>query len=115
MELFKLLKDIEFKDGENGHAQLLYADSDSRVLRFALEKGQKVNHLHPHSPVQIVVLKGKGVFEGGNGYQTAAANSLLLFGKGEEFSVRADNEEIVFLALLHGAERADPDHAPIRS
>lgn len=114
MELFKLLKDIEFKDGESGHAQLLYADSESRVLRFALSKGQKINHLYPHSPVQVIVLQGQGVFEGSNGYQTAASNSLLLFSKGEEFSVRTESEEIVFLALLHGAERADPDHAPVR-
>ncbi len=115
MDLFKLLKDIEFKDGENGHAQVLYADFDSRVLRFALQKGQRVSHLNPHSPAQIIVVRGKGVFEGNNGYQTAASNSLLLFSKGEEFSVRAESEEIVFLALFHGAERADPEHAPIRS
>lgn len=115
MESFKLLKDIEFSEGENGHAQVLYADSQSRVLRFALSKGQSVNHLHPHSPVQVVVLQGKGVFEGNNGYQTAAKNSLLLFSKGEEFSVKAESEDVVFLALFHGAERADPGHAPIRS
>ncbi|MGH7885524.1 MAG: hypothetical protein ACRENO_07505, partial [Thermodesulfobacteriota bacterium] len=93
----------------------LYADSDSRVLRFALAKGQIVKHLHLHSPVQIVVLKGSGVFEGDNGYQTAAANSLLLFSKGEKFSVKTDNDKLVFLALFHGAERADPNHAPIRT
>lgn len=115
MELFKLIKNIEFKDGEHGHAQVLYADSESRALRFALKKGQSIKHLHPHSPVQVVVLKGSGVFEGENGYQTVTANNLLLFSKGEEFSVRAENEELVFLALLHGSERTDPDHAPIRS
>lgn len=115
MELFRLLKNIEFKEGEHGHAQILYADSDSRVLRFALEKGQMVKHLHSNSPVQVFVLKGRGVFEGKNGYQTVTPNTLLLFSKGEKFSVRTEKEQLVFLTLLHGAERADPDHAPIRS
>lgn len=114
MEVFKLLKDIEFAEGENGHAQVLYADSQSRVLRFSLARGQSVKHLHPHSPVQVVVVQGNGVFEGDNGYQTAAPNSLLLFAKGEEFSVKAESGDLVFLALFHGAERADPGHAPVR-
>lgn len=114
MEQFRLLKNIEFKQGDSGNAQTLYADANSRVLRFGLLKGQRIEQFHPHSPVQIIVLKGKGVFEGKNGYITATPDTLLLFSEGEEFSVRAENEDLVFLALLHGSKRVDPEHAPVR-
>lgn len=114
MDLFKLMKNIEFSDGEHGHAQVLYADASSRALRFALKKGQKIDNFYPHSPVQVIILKGSGVFEGKNGYQTATNNTLIHFAEDEEFSVRAENEELVFIALMHGSTRVDPDHAPIR-
>ncbi len=114
MEVFRLSKNIEFLEGEHGHAQTLYADANSRVLLFSLKSGQKVEDFRPHSPVQIVVLKGSGIFEGENGYQTATSDSLILFSEGEKFSVRAEKEDLVFLAILHGSRKTDPRHAPVR-
>lgn len=114
MEQFKLLKNVEFTDGEHGHAQVLYADANHRALRFSLKKGQKIENFHPHSPVQVFVLQGTGVFEGKNGYQTATYNTLILFETDEEFSVRAENEDLVFVAVMDGSSRVDPNHAPIR-
>lgn len=114
MELFRLMKNIEFADGDHGHAQVLYADANSRALRFSLRKGQKIDNFHPHSPVQVFVLQGTGVFEGKNGYQTATHNTLILFSEDEEFSVKAANEDLIFVAVMHGSSKVDPGHAPIR-
>lgn len=114
MELFRLNKNIEFNDGDHGHAQVLYADATHRALRFSLRKGQKIENFHPHSPVQVFILQGTGVFEGKNGYQTATSNTLILFEQDEKFSVRAENEDLVFVAVMHGSSKVDPDHAPIR-
>ena len=114
MELFKLMKNIDYSDGDHGHAQVLYADANYRALRFSLKKGQKIENFHAHSPVQIMVLKGTGVFEGKNGYQTATYNTLILFNEDEEFSVKTDHENLVFVAIMHGSSKVDPDHAPIR-
>ena len=115
MDLFKLMKNLEYSDGESGHAQVLYADASSRVLRFTLKKGQKVENFYPHSPLQIIILKGSGVFESKNGYQTATYNTLIHFAEDEQFSVKSENEELIFIAIMHGSTKVDPDHAPIRS
>jgi quercetin dioxygenase-like cupin family protein len=114
LELFKLMKNIEFSDGEHGHAQVLYADASSRALRFSLKKGQKIDNFLSHSPVHVMVLKGSGIFEGKNGYQTVTHSTLIHFAEDEEFSVKAENEDLVFIAVMHGSTRVDPDHAPVR-
>ena len=30
-------------------------------------------------------------------------------------AAREDNEELIFVAVMHGSSRVDPDHSPIRS
>ena len=115
MDLFKLMKNIEYSDGEHGHAQVLYADAASRALRFTLKKGQKIDNFCPHSPLQVIVLKGSGVFESMKGYQTVGNSTLIYFAEDEEFSVRAENEELIFIAIMRGSTKVDPDHAPIRA
>jgi quercetin dioxygenase-like cupin family protein len=80
-------------------------DKVGRVLRFTLKPGQQViEHNAPETPVYLVVLKGRGLFAGGDGQeQPFGPNTLLIFEPGENHSIRAVAEELVFIAILHGA------------
>ncbi len=113
MECFQLLENLDFREGsEHAEARAIYADNESRTLRFALTKGQKIKPHRAHSPVHVVVLKGEGVFTGQDGEEKSAGpNSMLIFGRGEEHSVRAVSDELVFVAVLHGAPGAH--HEPV--
>jgi quercetin dioxygenase-like cupin family protein len=106
MKTMQLLERPEFHD-KNPYAQPLWVAEDGRILRFALRPGQSVReHSAPHSPVYIVVLKGEGMFAGADGQeQQFGPNALLIFNAGEEHSVRALNEELVFVTFLHEAPR----------
>lgn len=107
MKTFQLLENIEFHD-KNPYAQPLQVKEDGRVLRFALKPGQVVReHSAPHSPVYLVVLKGHGLFAGADGVELEfSSNTLLTFEPGEQHTIRALDEELVFLALLHEAPQA---------
>lgn len=107
MKTFQLLENIEFHD-KNPYAQPLQVNEEGRVLRFALKPGQVVReHSAPHSPVYLVVLKGKGLFAGADGVELGfSPNTLLTFEPGEQHTIRALDEELVFLALLHEAPQA---------
>ena len=107
MKTFQLLENIEFHD-KNPHAQTLQVNEEDRVLRFALKPGQVVReHSAPHSPVYLVVLKGKGLFAGADGVELEfSPHTLLTFEPGEQHAIRALDEELVFLALLHEAPQA---------
>lgn len=107
MKTFQLLENIEFHD-KNPYAQPLQVKEGGRVLRFALKPGQVVReHSAPHSPVYLVVLKGKGLFAGADGVELEfSPNTLLTFEPGEQHTIRALDEELVFLALLHEAPQA---------
>lgn len=107
MKSFQLLKDIEFHN-ENPYAQPLQVDEYGRLLRFALKPGQVVReHNAPHSPVYLVILQGNGLFAGADGVELECGpNTLLTFEPGERHIVRALDEELVFLALLHGVPSA---------
>lgn len=107
MKTFQLLENIEFHD-KNPYAQPLQVNEEGRVLRFALKPGQVVReHSAPHSPVYLVVLKGKGFFAGADGVELEfSPNTLLTFEPGEQHTIRALDEELVFLALLHEAPQA---------
>lgn len=104
MKSIQLLENLEFHD-KNPYAQPLFVDPSSRVLRFHLKPGQSVReHQAPHSPVYIIVLKGHGMFAGGDGPEEHfGPNSLLIFNAGENHSMRALDEELVCLVILHGA------------
>lgn len=90
------------------YAEPLFVDKDGRILRFALKPGQSVQeHVAPHSPVYIVVLKGVGVFSGGdNREQRSGPGTLLVLSVGEAHAIRAEDEELVFVTFLHGAPGA---------
>jgi len=106
MKTVQLLEGLEFHD-KDPYAQPLHVDKNGRVLRFTLRPGQRVQeHNAPQSPVFIVVLKGQGLFSGGDGEESQfGPNSLLIFDPGEDHSIRAMDEELVFVAFLRGAPR----------
>ncbi|MCP4421156.1 MAG: hypothetical protein GY805_31480 [Chloroflexi bacterium] len=104
MKTAQLLEGLEFHD-KDPYAQPLHVEKDGRILRFTLLPGQSVReHNAPRSPVYIVVLKGRGMFSGGDGIESLfGPNSLLIFSSGENHAIRALDEELVFVAILHGA------------
>ncbi len=107
MNATQLLEKLEFHD-KNPYAEPLLVDEMGRILRFTLRPGQSVReHNAPHSPVYLVVLQGHGMFAGGNGpEQEFGPHSLLTFAAGEEHAIRALDEDLVFVAFLHGAPGA---------
>jgi quercetin dioxygenase-like cupin family protein len=109
MRTTQLLEGLEFRDSDP-YAQPLYVDEHGRVLRFTLKPGQSISdHAAPHSPFYIVVLKGRGAFAGGDGKeQQFERNALLIFEPGEHHTVRALDEELVFVGFLHGVPGTRP-------
>jgi quercetin dioxygenase-like cupin family protein len=103
----QLLEKLEYND-THANAQPLYVDENNRVLRFTLKPGQTIaEHNAPHSPLNVVVLKGHGMFAGGDGKeQSFGPDSLLTFDPGENHAIRALDEELVFVGFLQGAPRA---------
>jgi quercetin dioxygenase-like cupin family protein len=106
MESMNLLDLTEFHPN-NPYAKPLHVDKNGRALLFALHPDQSIReHNAPSSPFYIVILKGQGVFTGGDGNEQAfGPGTLLIFGPGENHSIRA-LEELVFVGFLHGAPGA---------
>ncbi len=104
MKSRQVLQKLEFGQ-TRPEAEPLYVDKNGRVILFSLRPGQSLKeHNVPTSPFYVVVLKGRGVFAGGDGReQTFGPDSLLIFDPGEEHTVRALDEELVFVGFLHGA------------
>ena len=100
----QLLDDLKFQ-ATNPVADPLFVDKDGRILRFCLRPHQTiVEHEVPHSPVYVLVLQGHGVFTDGSGQETRVGpHALLVFDPGEKHTVRALDEELVFVGVLHGA------------
>ncbi len=107
MRTTNLLEGLEFHE-PNPYAEPLYVDEYGRVLRFTLKPGQSIREHHAaHSPFYVVVLKGRGAFAGADGKeQQFGPNALLLFEPGEGHTVRALDEELVFVGFLHGVSEA---------
>lgn len=103
MKSIMLHDNVIFHDNDP-NAEPLFVDETGRILRFALKPGQIVKeHTAPHSPVYIVVLKGSGLFSGGdNQDERFGPGTLLVFDTGEVHAIRAEAEELVFVAFLHG-------------
>jgi quercetin dioxygenase-like cupin family protein len=99
----QLLQDLEFHV-EHRYAQPIPVDKNGRVLRFTLRPGESLKEHHaPHSPFYVVVLKGKGMFAGKDGQEMEfGPNSLLVFDEEENHTVRALDEDLVFVGFLHG-------------
>lgn len=110
MKSKQLLEQLEFHESAP-FAQPLLVDKDGRILRWMLKPGQSViEHSVPHSPFYVVVLKGRGMFAAhGEPEQEFGPNSLLTFNPGEVHTVRALDEELVFVGFLQGVEGARPD------
>lgn len=110
MRTTDLLKDLEFHDS-HPYAQPLYVDENGRVIRWMLKPGQSiVEHKAPSSPFYVVVLKGRGLFAGADGVEREfGPNAILVFDKSENHTVRALDEELVFVGFLHGVEGTRPE------
>lgn len=107
MKSLSLLENVKFHV-EAPYAEPLFVSDEARVLRFALRPGQVVQeHNAPHSPVFVTVLKGRGLFAGADGVgHSFGPNSLIVFGAGENHSIKAVNEDLVFMVLLREAPDA---------
>lgn len=103
MKTTDLMQGIQF-DEKDGHAEPLYVDKVGRALRFALKPGQTIKqHNSPNSPLYAVVLKGQGMFAGSDGKEIKCIpNTLLIFDPKEDHTIRALDEELVFVGFLHG-------------
>jgi quercetin dioxygenase-like cupin family protein len=90
------------------YAEPLFVDENGRILRFTLKPGQSIReHTAPHSPVYIMILTGTGLFSGDNGQeQRYGPGTLLILDTGEPHAIRADDEELIFVAFLHGVPEA---------
>jgi quercetin dioxygenase-like cupin family protein len=104
-----LLENLEFHD-DNPYAQPLFVDEHGRVLRFMLKPGQSItDHSVPHSPFYVVVLQGQGIFRDGSGKeQPCGPNTLLIFDPAEKHSLRAMDENLVFVGFLQGVPATRP-------
>ena len=104
MKTISLMEDWKFND-KNPNAEPLFVAPDGRILRFALRPGQVVReHSAPHSPVYLVVLKGQGLFAGADGKERRfGPPDLIVFDAGESHSIRAENDELVFVTFLREA------------
>ena len=116
MNTLPLLETLQFRD-DRPVARPLLVGKSGRVLRFTLKPNQRVaKHCAPHSPVHIVVLKGKGMFAGEDGREVLLGpNTLAVFGPGEMYAIRALDEPLVFVAFLHrveGVPEAKPRSIP---
>lgn len=105
MKTLSPLDNVSFNDTHPKAEPLLFEET-GRVLRFSLLPGQHLKeHSAPHSPVHIVVLEGRGMFSGGDGHeQLLGPNTVVVFKAGERHAVRALDEKLVFIALLHKVE-----------
>lgn len=105
MQTLQLLEGLEFHEDRPLATPLLVAAS-GRVLRFTLKPGQHIReHCAPHSPVHIIVLSGRGMFGGEDGRDVLLErDALVVFEAGELHRVRALEQELVFVALLHKVE-----------
>ncbi len=103
MKTVNLLENVQF-GSKDPLAEPLHVDRHGRAILFTLKPGQFIReHNAPSSPFFAVVLKGQGVFSGGdNVEQTCEANTLLIFDAGENHAIRALDEELVFVGFLHG-------------
>ena len=90
-----------------------------RALLFALRPGQAIKeHNVPLSPVYFVVLKGRGMCAGGDGQEhSIEPNALVVLNPGENHSVRALDEDLIFLMVLHGSPWGGelPEHPGVRN
>lgn len=105
MKSNQMLVDLKFHESAP-FAQPLLVDQYSRILRWTLKPGQKIeNHSVPGSPFYVLILQGRGMFAAnGSPEEEYGPASLLIFEPDEPHSVRALDEELVFVGFLRGVE-----------
>lgn len=110
MKTFALFENVVFNDA-NPNAEPLHVDRHGRILRFALKPGQVVReHRAPNSPVNIVILQGQGLFAGGDGQeQKLGPETMILFDPGENHAIKALDEPLIFMVILHEAPNPSRD------
>ena len=106
MKTLSLLEGPEFSESRP-QAEPLLIDESGRVLRFALKPGQSIKrHCAPNAEVHIILLSGSGMFAGEDEQEKLVrSNEMLVFRPGEMHTVRALDEELVFVALLPSVDR----------
>jgi quercetin dioxygenase-like cupin family protein len=111
MKVQRILEGLEFHEPVP-FAQPLLVDQNVRILRWMLKPGQSVReHNAPGSPFYVVVVQGRGLFGGADGQeQEAGPGDLLIFEPGENHTVHALGENLVFVGFLLGVEEMRPDH-----
>lgn len=109
MQSHQMLEQLEFHESDP-FAQPLMVNQNGRILRWMLKPGQSIaEHRAPHSPLYIVVLKGHGMFAAnGEPEQAFGPNALLTFEPNEAHSVRALDEELVFVGFMQGVAGTRP-------
>ncbi len=110
MQIYPLSADLEFHDPVP-YAQPLLVNQDIRILRWMLKPGQQIGeHRVPEAPFFVVVLQGRGAFTGRDGeVQEVGPQTLLVFEPDEVHTVRALDEELVFVSFMPGTEIMRPD------
>lgn len=107
MKAMRLLDNLQFAT-EGPHADYFVTDQIGKIVRYTLRPGQCIEERNaPYSPVYILVLKGEGVFQSENETeQRHGPGSLIVFVEKEDYLIRADDNDLVFLAFLHWAPAA---------
>jgi quercetin dioxygenase-like cupin family protein len=98
-----LTADVVFNE-KQPHAQSLHTNQEARALRFAFLPEQSIRaHKASHSPIHLIILKGKGVFAGKDGLERECGPGMMVvFDAGETHTVRALEEELVFVSIYNG-------------
>jgi quercetin dioxygenase-like cupin family protein len=114
MKTFNLFENLQYKqDANDGLAEPLHVTDTGRVLRFTFRPGQSIPKADsPSSPMFYIVLKGQAIFtDAGGREQNLGPNTLVIYEPGEEFKVRAGNEEVIMLAVMRETEMARRESA----
>lgn len=104
MKSMQVLNRAAFSE-KRPEAEPIYVDRYGRIIRFELAPGQSIKqHNAPDSPFYAIVLQGSGMFAGADGKEEKfGPNSLIVFDPGENHSIRALDQDLIFIGVLHGA------------
>lgn len=104
MRLINPKEGISFNQ-DHAIAEPIFINKNNRILRFSLLPGQSIKeHKSPSSPVFINIIKGRGIFWGEDGVKKeVGSESMIIFKQNEVHGISALDEELVFIALLHGS------------
>lgn len=110
MKSTELLEQVIFHDAEP-FAQPLLVDQHCRIIRWTLRPGQQISeHKVPELPFYAIVLQGHGLFAGSDRQEQAVGpGSLLILEPSEPHSVRATDEELIFVSFMPAVESMRPD------